>query len=122
MLCLRKSLSRGLCRCAVLAQPKVEIDGDEVRMTAVSGRMYRVLGLDKCTTRGAMRVNVKVSGMNVRGESCYHGDTLDMEAFRQRAMFVKQAAQEIGDQGRGDPSRSGPTVDGAGRSATRADT
>ena len=27
-----------------------------------------------------------------------------------------------GDQGRGDPSRSGPTVDGARRSATRADT
>jgi DNA primase catalytic core len=80
---------------AVLAQPSVEIDGDEVRMTAVSGRMYRVLGLDKCTTRGAMRVNVKVSGMNARGESCYHGDTLDMEAFRQRAMFVKQAAQEM---------------------------
>ena len=42
-----------------------------------------------------MQVNVKVSGMNVRGEFCYHGDTLDMEAFRQRAMFVKQAAQEL---------------------------
>ena len=80
---------------AVPAQPKVEIDGDEVRMTALSGRAYRVLGLDKCTTRGAMRVNVKVSGHNARGESCYHGDTLDMEAFRQRAMFVKQAAQEM---------------------------
>ena len=80
---------------AVPAQPKIEIDGDEVRMTALSGRAYRVLGLDKCTTRGAMRVNVKVSGHNARGESCYHGDTLDMEAFRQRAMFVKQAAQEM---------------------------
>jgi len=80
---------------AVPAQPKVEIDGDEVRMTAVSGRAYRVLGLDRCTSRGAMRVNVKVSGQNARGESCYHGDTLDMEAFRQRAMFVKQAAQEM---------------------------
>ena len=80
---------------AVPTEPKIEIDGDEVRMTAVSGRAYRVLGLDKCTTRGAMRVNVKVSGHNARGESCYHGDTLDMEAFRQRAMFVKQAAQEM---------------------------
>lgn len=80
---------------AVPAQPTVEIDGDEVRMTAVSGRVYRVLGLDKCTTRGAMRVNVKVSGHNARGEFCCHGDTLDIEAFRQRAMFVKQAAQEM---------------------------
>ena len=42
-----------------------------------------------------MQVNVKVSGMNVRGEFCCHGDTLDMEAFRQRAAFVKQAAQEL---------------------------
>jgi hypothetical protein len=31
----------------------------------------------------------------VRGEFCYHGDTLDMEAFRQRAAFVKQAAHEL---------------------------
>ena len=80
---------------AVPAEPSVESDGDEVRVTAVSGRVYRVLGLDKCTTRGAMRVNVKVSGMNARGEYCCHGDTLDMELSRQRAMFVKQAAQEL---------------------------
>jgi DNA primase catalytic core len=80
---------------AALAQPAVESDGDEVRMTAVSGRVYRVLGLDKCTMRGAMRVNVKVSGHNARGEFCCHGDTLDIEAFRQRAMFVKQTAQEM---------------------------
>ena len=31
----------------------------------------------------------------MRGEFCYHGDTLDMEAFRQRAAFVKQAAHEL---------------------------
>ena len=80
---------------AVPAEPSVESDGDEVRMTAVGGRVYRVLGLDKCTARGAMRVNVKVTGHNVRGEFCCHGDTLDMEAFRQRGMFVKQAAQEL---------------------------
>ena len=42
-----------------------------------------------------MRVNVKVSGQNVRGEFCYHGDTLDMESARQRAAFVKQAAYEL---------------------------
>jgi DNA primase catalytic core len=81
-----------------MAEPaglKIEIDGEEVRATANSGRVYRVLGLDKCTTRGAMRVNVKVSGHNVRGEFCCHGDTLDIEAFRQRAMFVKQTAQEL---------------------------
>ena len=79
---------------SVPTEPKVEIDGEEVRAT-IGPRAYRVLGLEKCTSRGQMRVNVKVSGQNVRGEYCYHGDTLDMEAFRQRAMFVKQAAQEL---------------------------
>ena len=47
-------------------------------------------------SRGVMRVNVKVSGRNVRGEYSYHGDTLDMESFRQRATFTKQAAHELG--------------------------
>jgi DNA primase len=74
---------------------KVETDGDEVRATATSGRVYRVLGLEKCTTRVQMRVNVKVTGQNVRGEFCYHGDTLDMELARQRMAFAKQAAHEL---------------------------
>jgi DNA primase catalytic core len=79
---------------SVPTEPKIEIDGEEVKVT-IGPRTYRVLGLEKCTSRGRMQVNVKVSGVNVRGESCCHGDTLDMEAFRQRAMFVKQAAQEL---------------------------
>jgi len=74
---------------------KVEIDGDEVRATATSGRVYRVLGLEKCTSRVQMRVNVKVTGQNVRGEFCYHGDSFDMESARLRAVFVKQAAHEF---------------------------
>jgi DNA primase catalytic core len=80
---------------SVPAELKIEIDGEEVRATAISGRVYRILGLDKCNSRGQMRVNVKVTGKNVRGEFCYHGDTLDMEAARQRAAFVKQAAHEL---------------------------
>src|SRR5208337_3777777 len=80
---------------AVPTELKVEIDGDEVRATATSGRVYRVLGLEKCTSRVQMRVNVKVSGKNVRGEWCYHGDTLDMELSRQRMAFAKQAAHEL---------------------------
>jgi DNA primase catalytic core len=79
---------------SVPAEPQVKIDGGEVAVT-IGPREYRVLGLEKCTSRGQMRVNVKVSGHNVRGEFCYHGDTLDMEAFRQRAAFVKQAAHEL---------------------------
>ena len=79
---------------AVPMEPKVEVDGEEVTVTA-GPRTYRVLWMEKATSRGRMQVNVKVSGVNVRGEFCCHGDTLDMEAFRQRAMFVKQTAQEL---------------------------
>jgi DNA primase len=76
-------------------EPKVEINGDEVRVI-FGPRVYRVLGLKKNTSLGVMRVNVRVTGANARGEFCYHGDTLDMEMARQRAMFSKQAAYELG--------------------------
>jgi DNA primase catalytic core len=79
---------------AAPAAPQVEIEAGEIVAT-IGPRAYRVLGLEKCTSRGQMRVNVKVSGQNARGEACCHGDTLDMEAFRQRAVFVKQAAHEL---------------------------
>ena len=79
---------------AAPTQPQVEIEQSEIVVT-IGARTYRVLGLEKCTTRGKMHVNVKVSGRNVRGEYCYHGDTLDMESFLRRAAFIKQAAHEL---------------------------
>jgi DNA primase len=79
---------------SVPTQPGVEIDGEEIVVT-IGARTYRVLNLEKCTTRGKMHVNVKVSGQNVRGEYCYHGDTLDLESFQRRAAFIKQAAHEL---------------------------
>jgi hypothetical protein len=79
---------------SVPTEPQVKTEGGEVAVT-IGPREYRILGLDKCTSRGQMRVNVKVTGKNVRGEFCYHGDTLDMELSRQRAAFVKQAAHEL---------------------------
>jgi DNA primase catalytic core len=79
---------------AAPAAPEVEIDGTEI-VVSIGPRTYRVLNLEKCTTRGKMQVNVKVSGQNVRGEYCYHGDTLDMESFLRRAAFIKQAAHEL---------------------------
>ena len=79
---------------AASAAPEVEIDGGEI-VVSIGPRTYRVLNLEKCTTRGKMQVNVKVSGQNVRGEYCYHGDTLDMESFLRRAAFIKQAAHEL---------------------------
>jgi len=79
---------------AAPAAPEVEIDGEEIVVT-IGPRTYRVLNLAKCTTRGKMQVNVKVSGQNVRSEYCYHGDTLDMESFLRRAAFIKQTAHEL---------------------------
>jgi DNA primase catalytic core len=79
---------------AAPAQPRVEIDNSEIVVT-IGLRTYRVLNLDKCTSRGKMQVNVKVSGTNVRGEWCYHGDTFDMESSLRRAAFIKQAAHEL---------------------------
>jgi DNA primase catalytic core len=79
---------------SVSAEPKVETDGEEVRVS-IGPREYRVLWLEKSTVRGRMQVNVKVSGKNVRGEYCYHGDSFDMESFQRRAAFIKQAAHEL---------------------------
>jgi hypothetical protein len=79
---------------AAPAAPQVEIDGEEIVVT-IGPRTYRVLNLEKCTSRGKMHVNVKVSGQNVRGEYCYHGDTFDMEMSLRRAAFIKQAAHEL---------------------------
>jgi DNA primase len=79
---------------AAPAEPQVKIEHGEV-IVSFGARTYRVLNLGKCTTLGKMHVNVKVSGPNVRGEWCYHGDTFDMESFPRRAAFVKQAAHEL---------------------------
>ena len=77
------------------ADPAVKIEDDEITVT-IGPRTYQVLGLEKNTSRAVMRVNVRVSGRNLRGESGYHGDTLDMELARQRASFIKQASHELG--------------------------
>src|SRR5208283_5928317 len=44
---------------AAPAAPQVEIEAGEIVAT-IGPRTYRVLGLEKCTGRGQMRVNVKV--------------------------------------------------------------
>jgi DNA primase catalytic core len=77
------------------ADPAVKIEGDEITVT-IGPRSYQVLGLEKCTSRTAMQVNVRVSGRNLRGELLSHGDKFDMELARQRALFIKQASHELG--------------------------
>jgi hypothetical protein len=53
-------------------------------------RRYRVRGLGKNTSYDVMKVNVLVA----RQED-FHVDTFDMHLDRQRAMFIKRAAEEL---------------------------
>jgi DNA primase catalytic core len=58
-------------------------------------RRYRVRGLQKNMSYELLRVNVMVSGKNLRGQSGFHVDTLDLYSARQRTVFIKQAAAEL---------------------------
>jgi DNA primase catalytic core len=75
---------------AVAATPAAEVDGDEVRF-AFGDRRYRVRGVRRNTTFDCLRVNLLAG----RGER-FHVDTLDVYSARQRAAYVRQAAEELG--------------------------
>jgi DNA primase catalytic core len=72
----------------------VEVKGDEVTMT-FGDRRYRIRGLTKNMSHGALKVNVFVSRANGRGELRYFGDTFDLYHAKPRLSFAKQAAEEL---------------------------
>jgi DNA primase len=72
-----------------------EIRGEEIWLT-LGERRYRVLGLEKNTSLGVLRVNVMIRAQNTRGEISLHVDMLDLYGARQRATYAKQAAAELG--------------------------
>lgn len=67
-----------------------EVKGEEVSIT-LGDRRYRVRGLQKNLSYAILRVNLLAG----RGDG-FHVDTLDLYAARQRAVFIKQAAVEMG--------------------------
>jgi DNA primase len=69
----------------------LQIHGDEIVMTC-GDRRYRVRGLAKNLSFDALKVNVMASR---EGEGGFHVDTIEMYAARQRALFTKQAAEEM---------------------------
>ena len=74
--------------------PSPELQQDE--LSIVQGelgcqRQWRVRGWKKNLSPEAMRVNLQV-----RRDSSYHVDTLDLYAARSRAAYVKQASVELG--------------------------
>ena len=73
----------------------VEARGDTV-FVSLGERRYRILGLQKNTAPGVLRVNVMAMATSARGETRLHVDTLDIYAARLRSIFAKQAAKELG--------------------------
>lgn len=67
-----------------------EVKGEEVAIT-LGDRRYRVRGLAKNLSYAILRVNLLAG----RGDG-FHVDTLDLYAARQRAVYIKQAAIEMG--------------------------
>ena len=63
---------------------------DDIRLTR-GPRSYRVRGLARCLSAESLKVTLRLSA----GERL-HLDTLDLYQARQRAMFVKAAALELG--------------------------
>jgi DNA primase catalytic core len=74
------------------ATPEVpcEVTADEVRFV-FGDRRYRVRGLGRATSYDALKVNL----LAACGER-FHVDTFDVYAARQRAIYLKQAATELG--------------------------
>jgi DNA primase catalytic core len=73
----------------------VEMRGEDIFLQQ-GDRRYRVRGLAKNMSYELLKVNVLVSGTTPRGESAFHVDTLDLYSARQRGVFMKQAAEELG--------------------------
>jgi DNA primase catalytic core len=73
----------------------VEMRGDDIFLMQ-GDRRYRIRGLNKNMSYELLKVNVLVSGRTPRGESAFHVDTLDLYSARQRGVFTKQAAEELG--------------------------
>jgi DNA primase len=67
-----------------------EVRPEEV-VIRLGDRRYRVRGLDKNLAYDVLRVNLLAS----RGEG-FHVDTLDLYSARHRAVYVKQATEELG--------------------------
>jgi DNA primase len=76
---------------AAAADAPLQINGAEIVMTH-GDRRYRVRGLARNLSFDQMKVNVLASR---EGEGGFHVDTIEMYAARQRALFIKQAAEEM---------------------------
>jgi len=83
---------------APMIEVPTEIRPEEIVITQ-GDRRYRVRGLAKNMSYEMLRVNVLVQrepGESLSSASGFHVDTLDLYSARQRTVFTKQAAEELG--------------------------
>ena len=73
----------------------VEMRGEDIFLT-LGTRRYRIRGLNKNMAHDLIKVNILVSGRTPRNDAAFHVDTLDLYSARQRGVFTKQAAEELG--------------------------
>jgi hypothetical protein len=77
------------------ASPSIEVTAgstEDELVLQMGDRRWRVRGLAKATTPGTLRVNLLVT----LASGAFHVDTLELYSARQRAAFLKQAAEELG--------------------------
>ncbi len=84
---------------APAADAPAQVNEREVVLTFGEGkdaRRWRVRGLPKNLAVGVLKVNVMVSAEGSDNSGRFHVDTLDLYAARARAVFIQQAASELG--------------------------
>jgi DNA primase len=74
----------------LVASPAVAVAGDEITIQR-DDRRYRIRGMEKNLSAGALKVNVLVSRQDE-----FHVDTFDLQLDRARAAFIKRVAEELG--------------------------
>lgn len=80
---------------ANLADVPTEVKGEEIAIT-LGDRYYRVRGLSKNLSHAILKVNLLAARNFAGKEGSFHVDTLDLYAARQRAVFIRQTAVEMG--------------------------
>ncbi len=77
---------------AKVAPPKILVDATESEINlTVESRQYRVRGLSKNTSHELLKINLLV-----KCAALFYVDTLDLYSAKARAVYVKQAALELG--------------------------
>ncbi len=77
---------------AKVTEPKILVDASESEINlTVETRHYRVRGLNKNTSHELLKINLLT-----KMDSLFYVDTLDLYSAKARAVYVKQAALELG--------------------------